>query len=89
MVKIACSRNLENEEFCRITVAEGTCLKFCGPAGACSLSARIPFEAGDMACGDDSFFVSRIVQAIFSVRERFRKSLVEKKICDMITRFGP
>ena len=39
--KIACSRNLENEEFWCFTLAEGTCLKFFGPAGGCSLSARI------------------------------------------------
>ena len=51
--KIACFRNLENEEFWRVTLAEGTCLKFFGPAGGCSLSARIPLMADDMACGDD------------------------------------
>ena len=31
--KIACFRNLENEEFWRATLAEGTCLNFFGPAG--------------------------------------------------------
>ena len=71
--KIGCSRNFENEEFCRVTLAEGTCLKFCGPAGGCSLSARIPLMAEDMACGDDSFFVSRIVQAILLSGGAFAK----------------
>ena len=54
----------QNQKFWRVSFAEGTCLKFFGPAGGCSLSARIPLMADDMACGDVSFFVSRIVQAI-------------------------
>ena len=40
--KIACFRKVENEEFRRVALAEGTCLKLFGPAGGCSLSARIP-----------------------------------------------
>ena len=71
--KIAWSRNLENEEFWRVALAEGPCLKFVGTAGGCSLSARIPLMVEDMACGDDSFFVSRIVQAMFLSEGVFAK----------------
>ena len=76
--KTACFRNLENEEFWRVALAEGTCLKFFGPAGGCSLSARL-LMADDMACGDDSFFVSRIVQAIFLSCGAFAKFWSNRK----------
>ena len=45
-VKIAWSRNFENEKFCRVMLAEATCLKFFGPAGGRSLRARVPLMEG-------------------------------------------
>ena len=44
--KIAWPRNLENEEFCWITVAAGTCLKFFGLSGAVRWALAPPLWQG-------------------------------------------
>ena len=70
---IAWSGNFENEKFWRVMLAEGTSLKFFGPAGGRSLRARAVLMAENVACGVDSFFVSGIVQAIFLSEGAFAK----------------
>ena len=86
---IACFRKFENEEFAEGRLAEGTCLKIFGPAGGCSLSARIPPYGRGYGLWRRFFFrIGNRTSNLF-VTGRFRKILVEKKIRDMVTRFGP
>ena len=42
-------------------------LNFSGPTGGLGLDARGPLDMTNVACRDDPFIVSRLVQAIFSV----------------------
>ena len=44
-----------------------------GPAGGCSLSARIPLMVGDMACRDSVTFITLYISNTFLGRRRFAK----------------
>ena len=56
--------------------------------GGRSLRARVLLWQ-DVACGDDSFIVSRIVQALFFPTGGRSRILVEEKKLSIVRRFGP
>ena len=53
--------------------------KFFRPCRGLLAERSHPLMEGDMACGDDSFFVSRIVQAIFLSQGAFAKFWSKRK----------
>ena len=85
--QIAWIVNLENAEFCSRCPFPSTFLYFSGPAGVRSLRARVLLWQ-DVVCGDDSFIVSRIVQAIFFLAGGRSRILVEEKKMSVVRRFG-